>query len=48
VYRANPNAPTQAVAEAFDVTHRTGTAYVRHARDAGLLPPVERKGGGER
>jgi hypothetical protein len=40
VYRANPDAPTKAVAEAFGVAHRTGTLYVRNARDAGLLPQL--------
>jgi hypothetical protein len=40
VYRASPDAPTKAVAEAFGVAHRTGTLYVRHARDAGLLPEI--------
>jgi hypothetical protein len=45
VYRANPDAPTKAVAEVFGVAHRTGTLYVRQARDADLLPPVEPKRG---
>jgi hypothetical protein len=43
VHRANPNAPTRAVAEAFDVAHRTAGLYVHEARKAGLLPPLEPK-----
>lgn len=39
VYRANEDgAPTKAVAEAFDVAHRTAGLYVQRARQAGLLP----------
>jgi hypothetical protein len=33
-------APTRAVAEAFDVKHRTAVLYVHKARHAGLIPPV--------
>ncbi|MDQ3465980.1 MAG: hypothetical protein M3500_15110 [Actinomycetota bacterium] len=39
VYRANATRrPTQAVAKAFGVQHRTASKYVRRARDLGLLP----------
>jgi len=39
VYRANATRrPTQAVAQAFGVQHRTASKYVRRARDLGLLP----------
>ncbi len=39
VYRANATRrPTQAVAKAFGVQHRTASKYVRRARDIGLLP----------
>lgn len=42
VYRANiKHAPTEAVAKAFGVKHRTATNYVKHARDRGLLPPTK-------
>lgn len=40
VYLSATRAPTQAVADAFDIAHRTGVLYVRRARDAGLIPPV--------
>jgi hypothetical protein len=45
VYRANPDAPTRAVAETFGVSARTAGNYVHDARAAELLPPVEPKGG---
>jgi hypothetical protein len=39
VYRAHANRrPTQAVAQAFGVQHRTAAKYVRRARDLELLP----------
>ncbi|MGI9156951.1 MAG: hypothetical protein ACR2FG_09985 [Marmoricola sp.] len=39
VYRAHASSrPTQAVARAFGVEHRTAAKYVRRARDIGLLP----------
>lgn len=42
VYRANiQHAPTEAVAKAFGVKHRTATNYVKQARDRGLLPPTK-------
>jgi hypothetical protein len=39
IYRENPKAPTKAVKEAFDVSHRTAGNYVERARKADLLPP---------
>ena len=42
VYQANPNAPTKAVGQAFGVAPRTASLYVKRARDAGLLPELER------
>lgn len=41
VYRAHVNSkPTQAVAEAFLISHSTAAEYVRRARREGLLPPT--------
>lgn len=40
VYEANPQAPTQAVAEHFSVAHRTAGLYVQRAREMDLLPPA--------
>lgn len=40
VYSTADRAPTQAVADAFGVAHRTAGLYVRTARDKGLLPPA--------
>lgn len=38
VYRVNvKDAPTQAVADAFGIAHRTAALYVKSARDAGVL-----------
>lgn len=42
VYLEADRAPTQAVAEAFDVAHRTAGLYVQRARQAGLIPPAAR------
>lgn len=44
VYLSAERAPTQAVAAAFGVAHRTAGLYVRAARDKGLLPDVKRAG----
>jgi hypothetical protein len=42
VYRQHfENRPTQAVARAFGVSHRTAARYVQQARSAGLLPETE-------
>ena len=41
VYRDNiAEQPTQAVARAFDVPHRTAARWVARAREAGQLPPT--------
>jgi hypothetical protein len=50
VYRANPKAPTKAVAEHFGVAHRTAALYVQAARnpELGLLGPAVTGKGGER
>lgn len=41
VYRRHVDArPTEAVARAFGVSHRTAARYVDHARKAALLPPT--------
>lgn len=37
IYRANPDAPTQAVARRYTIAHRTASLYVKRAREAGLL-----------
>lgn len=42
VYLSADHAPTQAVADAFNVAHRTAGLYVQRARRAGLIPPAER------
>jgi hypothetical protein len=42
VYLGADRAPTQAVADAFSVAHRTAGLYVQRAREAGLIPPAER------
>lgn len=39
VYASADNKPTEAVSEAFGVSHRTASLYAQQARAAGLLPP---------
>lgn len=41
-YLGAEHAPTMAVAEEFDVAHRTAGLYVQRAREAGLLPAAKR------
>ena len=43
VYLDEPDAPTEAVADEFDVSKRTATRWVAAARDRGLLPPYEQQ-----
>jgi hypothetical protein len=40
IYLGADHAPTKAVAEAFDVAHRTAGLYVQRAREANLIPPA--------
>lgn len=47
VYRANPHAPTRAVADEFGIAERTASLYVRRARDAGVLGEALKGKGGE-
>ena len=41
VYRSAEHAPTQAVAEHFDVAHRTASLWIKRARERGYLPAAE-------
>lgn len=46
VYSTNvEHAPTKAVAAHFKVAHRTAALYVKKAREAGHLPPLQSKDG---
>ena len=42
-YLANPVAPTNAVAAALRISKPQASRYVRAAREAGLIPPLDRK-----
>jgi hypothetical protein len=43
-YLTADEAPTEAVAEEFDTSHRNATRYVAMARERGFLPPYRRGG----
>jgi hypothetical protein len=44
IYKANPAAPTAAVAREFECAPRTASNYVKDAEEAGLLPKVTGRG----